>query len=89
MKLGLGAGAGGTGAALAAGGVRLADSLLAASNRLAWAALVSLKSAAAFWAVRAAGEESMACWALAAQADAKMNAIPKIGFFIPIVLRLS
>jgi len=29
------------------------------------------------------------CCARTAHADAKMIAIPKIGFFIPIVLRLS
>jgi len=90
MKLGLGAGAAGTGAGSAGvARAKLRDSLLLVSNRLVWAALVSLKAAAAFSVLRSADGALLACCAKTAQADPKMIAIPKIGFFIPIVLRLS
>src|SRR5258707_3834491 len=91
MKLGLGAGAAGTGAESAAGvaSAKLRDSLALASNRLTWAALVSLKTAAEFSAVRPAEEALLACCAQTALAATKMIAIPKIGLFIPIFLRLS
>ena len=94
MKLGLGAGAAGTAAeagleASGAATVRLRDSLLLVSSRVTWAAEVSLKGAAALSEPRPAAGVRLACCALLPQADAKMIAIPKIGFFILIFLRLS
>jgi hypothetical protein len=56
---------------------------------LTWTALVSLNGAATFSALGSGGGVTLACCAPTAHADAKMIVIPKIGFFIPIVLHLS